>query len=141
MTKPDPSPHRSVRARWSRGAAAALAALALVAVTSCAESGADKARTASVSNDSAATYEFVVPNGTAELATRGENVQIVPNPLVMKVGEVIRIKNFDSVGYTVGPFYVGPNETVTQIATTPGEFKGACLLHVGDELKVVITKP
>lgn len=139
MTKPDPSPHRSVRARWLRGLA--LAAVALVAVTSCAASGAEKARTASVSNDSKATYEYVVPNGTAELASRGENVQIIPNPLVMKVGEVIRIRNYDRVGYTVGPFYVGPNETVTQIATTPGEFKGACLLHVGDELKVVITRP
>jgi plastocyanin len=111
----------------------------LVALSSCAD-GTSRPRTAAVSADTKATYDFVVPRGTNELALRGETVNIVPNPFVIKVGEVVRIRNDDVVGYTVGPFYVGPNQTMTQIATTPGEFKGVCLLHVGEELKVIITK-
>ena len=139
MTKPDPTSVRSVRGRWCRALGAALAGMVLVALSSCAD-GTSRPRTAAVSTDTKATYEFVVPRGTNELAMRGEPVKIVPNPFVIKVGEVVRIRNYDDVGYTVGPFYVGPDQTMTQIATTPGEFKGVCLLHVGEELKVIITK-
>lgn len=93
-----------------------------------------------VGDETEATFDFLVPKGTGELVQRGNEVKIIPNPLVMRVGDVIRIRNQDSVGFTVGPFYVGPNQTMTQIATSPGTFKGACLLHTGEELVVTIQK-
>ena len=132
---------RRDRARARRPIAAVLAAIAVgvvaLGVTGCG-SAPRRPGTATVGDDTEATLEYVVPRGTNELISHGANVQIVPNPLVLRVGDVIRIRNQDTVGYTVGPFYVGAGQTMTQIATTPGTFKGICLLHSGEELVVTI---
>lgn len=112
----------------------------LAGATACGGDRAGSPGVAVVSDDTEATFDFVVPKGTGELAQRGQAVEIIPNPLVMRVGDVIRIRNQDSVGYNVGPFYVGPDQTMTQIATSPGTFKGMCLLHNGEELVVTIQK-
>jgi hypothetical protein len=117
-----------------------LAACVLLGLQACGGGDAGSPGVAAVSDDTKATFEFLVPRGTGELVQRGNDVKIIPNPLIMTVGDVIRIRNQDSVGYTVGPFYVGPNQTMTQIATAPGTFKGMCLLHTGDELVVTIQK-
>lgn len=77
---------------------------------------------------------------TSERINRGKAVNIIPNPFRMAVGEVVRIRNDDTIGFTVGPFYVGPNETMTQKAISPGTFRGVCALHSGDELTKIITK-
>jgi hypothetical protein len=116
-------------------------ALALVAgAGACGSGSSAQPGIAVVSDDSPADFDYLVPKGTGELIQRGNDIKIIPNPLIMTVGDVIRIRNQDSVGYNVGPFYVGPNSTMTQIATSPGSFKGMCLLHTGDELVVTIQK-
>ena len=43
--------------------------------------------------------------------------------------DTIRIENQDDRGHTVGPFFVGANETLTQRFSTPGEFESVCTVH------------
>jgi hypothetical protein len=133
VTRPEPSVTRV-------GAAVVAIAVALGAlVAACGgESSARRPSTAVVSDDTEPTHDFLVPRGTNELIEHGADIQIVPNPLVLRVGDVIRIRNQDTVGYTVGPFFVGAGQTMTQIATQPGTYKGMCLLHSGEELVVTI---
>jgi hypothetical protein len=76
-----------------------------------------------------ADYEYVIPAGTAAAIERGEKPTLIPRRLDAKVGEVIRIRNQDTIGQQIGPFYVGAGETLTQRFASPGEFTGECAVH------------
>lgn len=73
-----------------------------------------------------ADYEVVIPPGTAALAAGGQNVEFFPEGFTMKVGETLRIRNIDNASATLGPFVIGPGETLTQRFTQPGEIEGYC---------------
>lgn len=76
-----------------------------------------------------ADWNYVIPAGTAARIEAGEDVQIVPAELVVKVGDTIRIENDDSVGHIVGVFFVGAGETMTQQFQSVGELTGECSVH------------
>ena len=86
-----------------------------------------------------ATYEYTVPAGAGEAYDRGEPLEILPAELEARVGEVIRIRNEDERGHIVGPFYVGPGETLVQRFASAGVFVGQCTVHPSGqfELRVV----
>lgn len=73
-----------------------------------------------------ADYEVVIPPGTAALAAGGQDVEFFPEGFTMKVGETLRIRNIDNASATLGPFVIGPGETLTQRFTQPGEIEGYC---------------
>ena len=76
-----------------------------------------------------ADHEYVVPAGTAERAAAGEVVDLMPAEIVVRVGETLRIRNDDSYLAMVGPFVVGPGETLTHRFTEPGVIEGFCSLN------------
>jgi hypothetical protein len=83
-------------------------------------------------------WSYVIPAGTGSRLDRGEEVEILPARIDARVGEVIRIVNADDRGYLLGPFYVGPDETLTQRFTAPGTFKGECAVHPSGQLLLVV---
>jgi len=108
---------------------AALALLAVVAVTGC---GGDSGPLTAAPDDPGtveADYEYVIPDGTADRLAQGEVVEIMPSTLTVRVGEVLVIRNQDRVGQQVGPFWVGAGETLTQRFSRPGRLEGACVLQ------------
>jgi plastocyanin len=78
-------------------------------------------------------YEYLIPDGTAERIADGEQIDIVPRELTVRVGESIRIVNNDQEGHVVGVFYVGAGETLTKQFTSPGELSGSCTVHSDGE--------
>lgn len=92
----------------------------------------DDSTTIGIGDADAATtfeYDYVVPAGTAERIDDGEQVDLVPRELTVRVGESIRIVNDDVEGHVVGVFYVGAGETLTKRFTAPGELSGSCTVH------------
>ncbi len=87
-----------------------------------------------------ATYEYVVPAGAGEAYDRGEPLDILPASLEARVGEVIRIRNEDSRGHIVGPFYVGPGETLVQRFASPGTFAGSCTVHPSGQFELSVVR-
>ncbi len=85
-----------------------------------------------------ATYEYVVPAGAGDAYDRGEPLDILPTSLQAKVGEVIRIRNEDDRGHIVGPFYVGPGETLVQRFASPGRFVGSCTVHPSGQFELEV---
>ena len=59
--------------------------------------------------------------------------------LDVRVGETIRIVNDDDRGHSVGPFFVGAHETLTQQFSSPGEFVGICTVHPSGEFVLVVS--
>ena len=85
-----------------------------------------------------ADYEYVIPEGTADRIAAGEDVEILPAQLTVRVGEVIRIVNEDLSGHFVGIFYVGAGETVTQRFNSAGEFSGLCTIHPSGQITLTV---
>jgi plastocyanin len=84
-------------------------------------------------------YDVVIPAGSGARIDAGEQLEILPAELVVRVGESIRIVNHDDRGHVVGIFYVGAGETLIQTFTTAGELSGDCSVHPSGRftLKVV----
>lgn len=121
-----------------RVAALALASACTVGVVvGCVDDAAQPA-TESVDVADAATFEYVIPAGAGEALDAGTPLEILPAELQVSVGDTIRIENRDDRGHTVGPFFVGANETLTQRFSTPGEFVGVCTVHPSGELVLIV---
>jgi hypothetical protein len=88
------------------------------------------------SNAGPADVEIVIPHDATARAARGESVLDVPSPLVVHVGDVLRIVNRDDVAQYVGPFLVGAHSTISERFTEPGLTSSACVLHRSGRLDI-----
>lgn len=87
-----------------------------------------------------AEYSFLIPPGSGEAIDNGEPVDIMPNLMFVTVGETIEIVNQDSRGHLVGPYFIGPGETMRQRFSSPGRLEGVCTVHPTGEIVVVISE-
>ena len=124
-----------MRSRWIAAVVAAVAGLLLV---SCGSDSSSEPGAEAIDAVDVATYEFVIPAGAGEALDAGTPLEILPGELDVRVGETIRIVNEDDRGHTVGPFFVGANETLTQRFSSPGEFVGVCTVHPSGEIVLVV---
>ena len=113
-----------------------LAAALLLVVTAC--GGDDAAVDVDDAGAQQADYAYVIPAGAGEALDRGEPLEILPAELEVRQGEVIEIRNEDDRGHTIGPFFVGGNETLRQEFTSPGEFIGICTVHPSGEIVLTV---
>ena len=111
---------------------------AVVLISACGSDGRSDPATQAMNDSEAATYEYVIPTGSGEALDAGTPLEILPAQLEVQVGESIRIVNEDNRGHTVGPFFVGANETLSQRFSSPGEFAGACTVHTSGEFALVV---
>lgn len=84
------------------------------------------------------TFSFVIPAGSGDRIDRGEPLDILPRELVAQLDETIMIANEDDEAHILGPWFVGPGETLRQRFTTAGVFDGACTVHPNGEFTVVV---
>ncbi len=113
--------------------------MALVGLAGCGSDARSDPATEAVDSVDAATYEYVIPAGAGEALDAGTPLEILPGELEVRVGETIRIVNDDDRGHSVGPFFVGANETLTQRFSSPGEFVGICTVHPSGEFVLVVS--
>lgn len=123
---------------------ASLAALAVVAspaaLASCAGTErVQQVQTAPLAADEAATYEYVIPNGTGVALAAGQTVDLMPATLEAKVGESIRIINRDDEDFMVGPFFVKSKATVAMRFTREGTLVGTCDMNASGEITIHVT--
>lgn len=122
--------------RGSQRLLAAVAAVPVLVTGACSDDGTETSSAAvpelQVVDPDAAEgydYDYVIPFGTGRRLDGGEEVEIVPAELDVKVGERIRIVNEDVRGAAVGIFWVPAERTVAMEFTTPGTLTGECDVH------------
>ena len=125
-----------MRSRWT--AAAVVAMVAGLLLVACGSDSSSEPAAEAIDTVDVATYEFVIPAGAGEALDAGTPLEVLPGELDVRVGEMIRIVNEDDRGHTVGPFFVGANETLTQRFSSPGEFVGVCTVHPSGEIVLVV---
>ncbi len=140
VATPDPGPAPSLDDMRPRPALRAAVLAVAFALPGCGGDGGDPVVPSF--QDAAAsvtpTVEYAIPSGTAARADAGEDPAIFPNPLVLQVGDVIRIVNDDAIGYDIGPFYVGAGETMAATVTSAGERSSFCSLHPSGSITVIV---
>ncbi len=82
------------------------------------------------------TFTFVIPDGSAELVEQGEKLDILPRELNAELYDTIVIRNEDDDPHFLGPWFLGPGETLRQRFTTVGVFEGTCSVHPSGEFTV-----
>ena len=84
------------------------------------------------------TFSFVIPAGSSELINRGELLEILPRELVAQRNDTIIITNEDDEPHFLGPWFLGPRETLRQRFVEVGVFEGECTVHPSGEFTVIV---
>lgn len=80
----------------------------------------------------------MIPSGTAAQVERGKDPGVVPARIEGTVGDTLRIENRDRRLHTVGPFTVEAGQTAVLPLRRAGRYVGACTVHPGDEVAIVV---
>lgn len=79
-----------------------------------------------------------VPAGTQDRIEAGEEVELIPRELELEVGDTLTIENRDDALHQVGPYTVGPLETLTQTFQRSGTVQGLCSLHPSGQVTIIV---
>ena len=82
--------------------------------------------------------EVVVPAGTMDKLNAGENVDVMPRRLELRVGDTLLIRNDDKWPHDVGPYRVGANTKLQLKYQAPGEFEGECPLSEDGRYEIIV---
>ena len=58
--------------------------------------------------------------------------------LEFEVGDQLVVNNEDDVVHNVGPYVVGPHQSITQTFSNVGRIEGLCSLHPSGEVTIVV---
>ncbi|MBK8024939.1 MAG: FixH family protein [Chloroflexi bacterium] len=102
----------------------------------------DAAAEATAAGDEGSTnaLRIVIPAGTGAQIEAGQDPGLIPAEIRLRLSEqnVLIIANEDSVDHTVGPFFVRAGESIRQEFARPAVFEGACSIHQGQQVRIVI---
>lgn len=88
------------------------------------------------------TYLVRIPPGTAARLAAGEEFEVFPQRIELKLSEhdTLVIRNDDSEALTVGPYRIEPGQRFVQHYEGPGTFDLICSLHGAEGLRIVVTR-
>ena len=112
--------------RWIAAVAATAALLIAIAVVVVQLTGGSE------------TISIVVPAGTQARIDAGEEIELIPALLEVERGDRIVVVNNDDSSHQVGPYVVGPNQTIEQQFIYTGRIEGICTLHPSGEVAIVV---
>ena len=115
-----------------------LAALLLLGTAGCSTST-PELKVVPPDDEESYDYDFRIPFGTGVSLDKGEEIEIVPQVLDVKIGERIRVVNDDVRGAAVGIFWVPAGRTVAMEFTTTGTLTGECDVHPSGEFTINVT--
>lgn len=72
------------------------------------------------------TVELVIPYGTAQRVKDGQDTPSIPSSMVFMVGDILKIKNEDTVAHQVGPLWVPPSTSGVLSLDTVDNFAYEC---------------
>lgn len=81
---------------------------------------------------------YVIPPGTAERLAAGEQVDVLPQRIDLRTQDTLVIVNEDDETFAVGGLSVAGEQTMTYHFSKPGTYSGACQLHPGGNVDIVV---
>ncbi len=87
------------------------------------------------------TIELVIPSGTAERIAQGEQEVAIPEGMTFVVGDVLLVRNEDSVDHQLGPLWIPAGRSASLRFDTAEKLAYQCSFVVGNYFGVDILKP
>lgn len=72
------------------------------------------------------TITLTIPAGTAKRIEAGQDVPAIPDELIFVIGDVLEVKNEDSVSHQLGPVWVPPGASGSLVMKQAQKFSFAC---------------
>jgi len=87
------------------------------------------------------TIELVIPEGTADQVEAGERTPSIPAELVFVVGDVLEVRNEDTVSHQLGPIWVPPGTTGRLVMEQVDRLSYSCSFQTDRYLGLEIRPP
>ena len=87
------------------------------------------------------TIQLVIPEGTADQVEAGVDVASIPSELVFVLGDVLEVKNQDSVSHQLGPIWVPPGATGSLVMERVNNFAYSCSFQTTRYLGLDVREP
>jgi hypothetical protein len=81
----------------------------------------------------------VIPDGTAARLAAGEDVNVMPADLNLRLDDRLVVINNDRAMHRVGPFTVAPGDRLERRFVEAATITGFCSLHPNGEINIDIT--
>jgi hypothetical protein len=85
-----------------------------------------------------AERRVVIPVGTADRLDRGEDVEIIPADLRLRLRDRLVVVNEDVVAHQVGPYRVASGQTLQTRLSEAATVEGFCSLHPSGRITIEI---
>lgn len=92
-------------------------------------------------NRSPGQIELVIPPGTADQVARGEQPPSIPSDLVFLVGDVLVVKNEDSVPHELGPLFIPPGASAQLEFSSEESYSYSCSFQPTSTLGLDVRAP
>lgn len=87
------------------------------------------------------TVTLVIPPGTAERVESGEDVPSIPDEMVFVLGDVLEIKNEDTVSHQLGPIWVPAGSTGSLVMEQAENYAFSCSFQTSRYLGLDVRQP
>ena len=85
-----------------------------------------------------AEREIVIPIGTAERIAAGEDVELLPADLRIRLRDYLVVVNNDIASHQVGPLVVAPGEVLRTRFSEAATVEGFCSLHSSGRITITV---
>lgn len=86
------------------------------------------------------TIRYLVPPGTGARIDAGEEVEIIPPELTMKVGDTLVIINDDDREHSVAGYQVRSGDTLRVSYPRPGLYMNSCSVNTSDLVYIYVVE-
>jgi len=87
------------------------------------------------------TVQLLIPSGTALRVAAGEQPPGLPQKMVFVVGDVLEVKNEDTVAHQLGPVWVPPGASGRLTLDQPNRYSYSCSFSAARFLGLEVRKP
>lgn len=87
------------------------------------------------------TIELVIPEGTATRVAAGEDAPEIPAEMSFVLGDVLVLRNEDSVAHTLGPLYAPAKGSASMVLNQVDHFALACSFSTTQYLGLNVRPP
>ena len=88
--------------------------------------------------DEARRVELVIPAGTAERVAAGEDVLSLPREMAFVEGDLLVVKNQDSVSHQLGPVWVPPLSSGVLEVGQANDYSYSCTFQTSQEMGIKV---
>jgi hypothetical protein len=87
------------------------------------------------------TIELIVPEGTADRVAAGEDAPAIPAEMSFVLGDVLVLRNEDTVPHTLGPLYAPAKSSASMALNQADHFALACSFNTTQYLGLNVRPP